>query len=463
MSRQLARAVKKAWSSEGAAARQITQWSRSSRGPNLWLPRRGFQRREYGLDWYPSKDALLEAGASPVLVAASYEYEAMDREGDGASLKTARKYASFPSHWEYWDTIREHEKHERPQNLHEIFNEDQPRCLYFDLDGHPSYKSAHKDIIRWLQLFVRWCFSGDRLGWMDTEPEPVVLSSSEPSKYSCHVVFPQIQFASYTQQCEYMPTILAALPSLVVDIEGEESVPVLERLVDRVPYTKFQLFRGPYACKLKQGELRYETRLEPEDYFRRDQLTCFAGYVDTDYALELPALSKLLEWNEELQICHEKQSQRVFASRDTRDSISSVYDQTTLFVERFQMRHRGASRLDLAGLTPLEQFEACLQHLHPDRAADWWSWFRISGVTYTLLEKYRADDVALARIWKAHMDWSSSYVWFDETENVETVMKASDRPVSGMSLLFKLARHDNPALEVRESLWKFPTPRQTAQ
>eukprot|EP00931_Biecheleriopsis_adriatica_P075415 TRINITY_DN49282_c0_g1_i1.p1 TRINITY_DN49282_c0_g1~~TRINITY_DN49282_c0_g1_i1.p1 ORF type:complete len:471 (-),score=82.66 TRINITY_DN49282_c0_g1_i1:73-1485(-) len=459
MSRLAAAAQRAARSTEGAtvAHRQIsTSWSRSSRGPNLLLPRRGFQRREYGLDWYPSKESLFEAGATPessVLVAASYEYEAMDREGFGASLKQARKYAAFPSHWEYWDCIQQHDRAERPHNLHEIFVEDQPRCLYFDLDGHPVHKGAHRDITRWLQLFVHWFFSGDRLGWTDTDPEPVVLTSPDPAKYSCHIVFPQIQFSSYQQQSEYMPTLLAALPSLVVDLEGEESVPILDRLVDRVPYSKFQLFRGPLACKLKQGELRYDTRLEPEDFFISNELTCFAGHIDTDYSLELPPLAKLLEWNQELRHHHEKQSRRVFSCTDT---LPSVQDQSVLYQERFQRRLH-SNKLDLAGLTPVEQFEACLERLHPDRAEDWWSWFRICGVTCRLLEEYGANEEVRRRIWKAHMDWSSAYPWFEEDENVDMVLKAQGRSSSGIGLLMKLVRHDNPDLDVRTTLWRFPS------
>eukprot|EP00933_Yihiella_yeosuensis_P014273 TRINITY_DN12852_c2_g2_i1.p1 TRINITY_DN12852_c2_g2~~TRINITY_DN12852_c2_g2_i1.p1 ORF type:complete len:510 (+),score=62.77 TRINITY_DN12852_c2_g2_i1:50-1531(+) len=442
-------------SATSQSQRQIaTQWTRSAKwtrngtGADLWLPRRGFQRREYGLDWYPTKDDLFHAGASPVLVGCSYEYEAISREGT-ASLKQARKYSSFESHEQYWDKIGEYERDGLEHNLHEIFDEMQPRCLYFDLDGHPSYKGAHQSIVGWLKAYVRWFFGGDRLNWKDVDPDPVVLTSSDPGKYSCHVVFPQIQFANYGHQCLYMPALLSALPALVVDLEDNKSVPILEQLVDRVPYTRFQLFRGPYACKLKAGKLERDSKLEPEGVFKSDPLACFASHVEPDYALQLPKLTDLLDWNEELRHYYENQHQRITSCNGTSNSLM---DQTNLFVESFQSRLR-TGNLDLAGLTPIEQFEVCLKHLHPDRASDWWSWFRICGVTYSVLEKHGEDEAARDRIWKAHFDWSANYPWFGEDENADMVMQASGRPVSGISLLKKLVKHDNPCLKVREAAW----------
>jgi hypothetical protein len=384
-------------------------------------------------------------------VASSYEIESTDRAGEFAGLDAVRKYSSFPSHQQFWETLVYCERHQVLHNLHEVLNEDQPRCLYFDLDGLPSYRGVHNNIVAWLQAFVRWFFSADSLGWPDEYPTPVLLKSGELKKYSCHVVFPQIQFENYEHQTQYMSVLLSALPALVVDLEGQQSVKVLEVLVDRVPYTKFQLFRGPNACKLSLGELRRSTRLVPEEYFMGDPLTCFTGYVNKDYALQLPSLSHLLGSNEELRKYHERQIRRV--------PVCSGIDQTNLFVERFEYRQK-RGKLDLAGLPPIEQYEVCLDHLHPERASDWLSWFRICGVTFSMLEQFGHDQTARIRIWDAHCKWSSQYLDFDEAENEQMVHQARGKRVSGLGLLMQLVQHDNPLLQVRESTWPVPPKKQ---
>lgn len=425
----------------------------SAQGPTLWFPRRGFERESFGLKWFPNREALFESipavGPKPVFVAAPYEYEA----SDSAGLMQARKYAAFASYADYWDLINEFEREEKPQSLHEVFTSEQARCLYFDLDGHPGYKSAHRDLMLWLQLFVRWFFNGDLLGWAPSDPEPVVLASAEPSKYSCHVVFPQVQFRSHEHQSEYMPALLSALPALEVDLGGQESVPVLDRLVDRVPYTSFQLLRGPYACKLKTGELRYDTRLEPDMFFRNDELTCFAGNVDSDYSLVLPKLSELLEQNTALKDLCSRQVERVNINSSRPPSPQSAQDLAALYQDCFRKRHMGGV-LYLASMTAVEQFEACLAHLHPDRASDWYSWFRISGVTCRLLDNHVSDLYLQARIWKAHFAWSQGYHSFDEDENINLVEQARGRFVPGINLLVELVQHDNPGLEVYDRRFK---------
>lgn len=422
------------------------------RSPGLWKPQRGFQRRDYGLQWHSTKESLLADGPGPVLVGTSYEYDAQGASGESA-VRQAKKYASVQTHTELWDIICRHEWLDRPHNLHEVFLDSQPRNLYFDLDGEPGYRAIHPEIINWLRVFVRWFFSGDRLGWADSDPEPLVLMTENPAKYSCHVVFPQIHFANYAQQCEYMQIMLNALPALVAELEGGESVPILEKVVDRVPYTKFQLFRGPYACKLTSGVLRRETRLEPEGHFRDDPLAAFASRVNEDYALELPPTARLLEWNEELRFFNERQQSLVSAANGGTMGQVSPQDMANLYTPTFQTGRSGGI-LDFAGLSDLEQYEVAMQHLNPDRALQWWSWFRMSGVTYTMLDRYKDNADARKRIWKAHFAWSSKYPGFCEDENVNSVMKCQGSRVSGLQLLFQLVRFDNPGMEVRTSTWQ---------
>lgn len=428
-------------------------------GSSLLLPayRRplGFQKREYGLEWYPNRAALHESHAGPVLVGASYEFEAPARPAAaGAELRKVLKYSSFENHWDYWRCVESHLREGLPQNLHEVFPAQAPRCLYFDLDGSPDLKTSHAQITSWLQCYVRWFFGGDRRGWEAGSPEPVVLTSANPTKYSCHVVFPQIQFSNYSHQAEYLPVLLSGLPALEVDLVGGISVPILDRVVDRVPYSRFQTLRGPYACKLVGGQLLRETRLEPESLFRSDPLAAFAGLADSDYALELPPVELLLQENEELRHFYERQLSGMASSASSfgpgwlyGSARVSPMDQANLYLSDFQ--RRGGGVIDLAGLTEVEQFEEALRWLHPDRASQYWSWFRISGVVCRMLEEHCDEEEHRRRIWEAFFAWSNGYPLFDVEENIEMVEKARGRCVSGLQLLLRLAQFDNPDMQLR--------------
>lgn len=415
----------------------------------------GFTRFEYGLEWFPTKEALLQSNPGPVLVGTSYEFEpgVWSRGGGGRAdangLRSARKYGAFPNHFKFWELIETHLELEKPQNLHEVLPVSAPRCLYFDLDGDVKYKALHTDIVGWLSKYVRWFFNGDRLGWQAHDADPVVLTSSDPGKYSCHVVFPQIQFSNYGMQQEYMEVLLNALPALQVQLQGGESVPILNLVVDRAPYTQFQLLRGPWACKLSGGKFRPETQLEPESHFRQDPLSCFASRVDTHYKLKLPPVDKLLDWNEELQHYHETQLQRIRAVHREPGYVSPQ-DLANLYMPDFQQR--GGGIIDLSGLPPVELFEVALEYIHPLRASQWWSWFRICGVTYSMLERHKGNTMAMRRIWKAHEKWSSKYALYDGQDNFDQVMKSEGRRVSGIGLLHKLVAFDNPDAEVRSRL-----------
>lgn len=408
----------------------------------------GFRQGELGMEWFRTKDEVLKAGPGPVLVGASYEYTPRGEQG----VKQARKYAGFGDHHAYSETVRACLRQETPHNLNEILQVASPRCLYFDLDGASSYGDWHSSIIIWLSNYVRWFFSGDRLEWDESAPEPVVLRSKDPSKYSCHVIFPQIQFASHAQQREYMTLLLGSLRALQVEMDDGETEPVLETVVDRVPYMPFQLFRGPYACKLKDGVLREETQFKPLNVFRGDELTCFAGHVNRRYALELAPPEQLLEWNEELRHYSQTNLERVAASGAAGGLGNypvSHQDMACLYDMSFQ--RYGASYLDLAGRPNVEVYEECLKLLHPKRCMQFWSWFRITGVTYKMLEQYQHDAVCREQIWKAHCTWSSGYSDFCEQENWNWVQKSAGRRVSGLSLLIRLVCFDNPDMTARFS------------
>lgn len=386
----------------------------------------------------------MASAPGPVLVSSSYTFE--DVHG---GLKQAMKYGSFDDHWSYWDKICSYEQQGRMQTLHEVIPATSPRSLYFDIDGKPEYRHLHDEIISYLRHYVRWVFSAEKLGWEDNDPEPVVLASENPLKYSCHVVFPQIQFTDHAEQSAYMKVLLTALPQLEVELEGGIRVPILEHVVDSVPYNQFQNFRGPYACKLKDGTLRWETQLKPESgYFDDSQLSSFASHVDRDQAKRLPSVDELLEFNPELRHFCEQHANRVIASGSGTCSMQDL----SLYETAFQSR--GGGIIDFAGLPELDIFEEALKWLHPQRTTQWWSWFRICGVTVTMLEKYGEDPQARSRIWQAHHAWSSQYPYFTVEENVEMVEKSRGKRVSGLPLLMRLVRFDNPDMNVRTNYKK---------
>eukprot|EP00746_Dinoflagellata_sp_MGD_P005264 gnl/MRDRNA2_/MRDRNA2_110201_c0_seq1.p1 gnl/MRDRNA2_/MRDRNA2_110201_c0~~gnl/MRDRNA2_/MRDRNA2_110201_c0_seq1.p1 ORF type:complete len:618 (+),score=94.58 gnl/MRDRNA2_/MRDRNA2_110201_c0_seq1:244-1854(+) len=365
--------------------------------------------------------------------------------------KQVKKFSAFATHYDYWDTVTRHLKSQEPQGLYEALQEDQPRCLYFDLDGRPELRGMHEDIVELLRYFVRWTLGGESLGWGVEDPIPVTLSSQDPNKYSCHVVFPQIQFANHKHMREFVEPILRTLPMLTIEEDGNP-VPLLDLVVDRVPYMRFQLLRGPFACKLKDGLLRPDTCLRPDDeeYFRDNPLSCFAGYLEDDFKLPMLALDQLMESIPEV---HEAELRTCNATARVNGSIASLSsdgdwtpslnDMTLLYTEEFQMRNTIRSQ-DFSCKSPIEVYETALQMLHPARASQFWSWFRISGVTYSMLERYNDDSDAKDRIWQAHRNWSRSYHRYDDEENVDSVLRSSGKRVSGLQLLVKLAKWDNP-------------------
>merc|ERR1711874_770181 len=98
----------------------------------------------------------------------------------------------------------------------------------------------------------------------------------------------------------------------------------------------WQLFRGPYACKLAGGALQRDTCLEPDDGLAGDPLSFFARFVDPDRALPLPSLERLLTWNAALREAVEKKRTRIsLLSRGLEDGISPQ-DWAQLYLKEFQ-------------------------------------------------------------------------------------------------------------------------------
>jgi len=240
-----------------------------------------------------------------------------------------------------------------------------------------------------------------------------------------------------------------------VELEGEiGEIPILERVVDAVPYTQFQNFRGPYAYKRKGGEIQLETQLRPNDFFEGNQLSCFAGHVDVEKALMISPVDDLLACNPELRDFYEQHANRVLAATGGRGSINDMALYETVF------QRTGGGVMDFAGLRPIEIYEEALQWLSEYRAIQWWSWFRICGVTGFMLSHHGNDVAAREQIWKAHHTWSSQYPYFTVEENVRMVEKACRRSrLPGLPFLLNLVRFDNPDMSIREHAFRTFSPR----
>lgn len=418
----------------------------------------GVRDNEFDRPWFGTAEELQQSNLLPPgakLTAMPYAYYKQpgmpsDPCEVSYSIESARKFSFFESHEDWWIYINECERAGKHQLFNEVLESSSPRCLYFDLDGPPCYKGNHSFIVELLQKFVRSFFLGDKLGWQDFDPQPVVLQSHQKEKYSCHVMFPQIQFDDYRHQNQYMSWILRSLGKVVVDVEGGQER-LLRRLVDRAPYRSFQLLRGPFACKLKNKEVVRSSKFEPEEYFDNDVLTCFAGYVQKAHALPIPSMEEILQSNQEL----------LEMDRDEEDVRSK--DNPALFADQFQQRHHSDS-LDLAGLTELEQYEVLLQYLGDGRADDWCSWWYISGITCSMFRSFNHCDEAKKRIWEAHCRWSSRSFKFDETENWLRITEADQAPhLPTLRSLKRLVEHDHPLMKVRDKLWTFHMPKRAAE
>eukprot|EP00929_Paragymnodinium_shiwhaense_P121741 TRINITY_DN9411_c0_g1_i1.p1 TRINITY_DN9411_c0_g1~~TRINITY_DN9411_c0_g1_i1.p1 ORF type:complete len:683 (+),score=157.39 TRINITY_DN9411_c0_g1_i1:65-2113(+) len=398
-------------------------------------------RQCYGKTWYYSKLDMLMHPTGPVWVSTPIK-----------SLKNtrgqAKRFSTFESHRELLDFLDGCEARGVLHGINEVVGERMPRCLYFDLDGDPGLRDWHDSSVELLCLYVHWFFGGDAAGWTAEQLEPTILVSEDPDKYSCHIIFPQIQFKDYDMQNQYMVHLLPALRAVEVSAQSEESstssrLPLLETVVDKVPYTRFQNFRSLQACKLKDDSLQRHTQFKVQRLFRGDRLTSFIGYVNPEYALPIGTPQQLLEQNEPLR--QFLQQQRA-ARRASGLGGTSPNDMFNLYCTTFQQPEEAT--LDLSKCDDVEIFEKLLKLLHPSRASQYWSWFRLSGVTFTLLERHQDDPEARARIWAAHHSWSSAFDAYDAEENKRKVEEARGRRVSGLGLLQRLAKFDNPGMEI---------------
>ena len=135
--------------------------------------------------------------------------------------------------------------------------------------------------------------------------------------------------------------MLRALSKVSFLCGGEALALLLDELVDMVPYTRCQLLRGPYACKLQDSRLLSETsfQLQPGWPFEKDPLTAFASYASLAHALDLPTLSKLCGKNQALQRVEERCPRRSIhkvLAPGLKTAAPSNSDMNVLYIDCFR-------------------------------------------------------------------------------------------------------------------------------
>lgn len=287
-------------------------------------------------------------------------------------------------------------------NLHEVLDCIQPRCLYFDCDAKGENvtwaSDNHEEIINDLCCHIANTFKLGSEYFRRKFNEPVVLSNRDPTKYSVHIVFPQLQFKDARQQNEYLFLLERTLPANSH----------LRKVVDLQVYSKFQLFRTLYASKLDAGtsRLRPETALQPvSGYpFRGDDLTCFAGHVAQRHKepLLLSPCELLQKDPHLLQLLKEEAHRRAIGKRGGNGGPSAPGCDIALEISEFIVVKKEetssssavdddlllAPRIDFSAIRrPSTRFRVALHNIHPGRGNQFWSWFRLAGVTYHEMEQ----------------------------------------------------------------------------
>eukprot|EP00921_Rhytidocystis_pertsovi_P017504 GHVQ01027543.1.p1 GENE.GHVQ01027543.1~~GHVQ01027543.1.p1 ORF type:complete len:249 (-),score=14.10 GHVQ01027543.1:461-1207(-) len=93
-------------------------------------------------------------------------------------------------------------------------------------------------------------------------------------------------------------------------------------------------------------------------------------------------------------------------------------------------------------------YEKLMPCLNEKRCDDFSSWFRLCGITYSMLRKYKADTSAQRRIWTAFFRWSAGYKNFNQTENIQAVLTCRGKRVCGLKSLIAMVDHDRPQLQL---------------
>lgn len=395
-----------------------------------------------GLTWFPEKRSLIENAPKdwrlrPIVAESCMKPSApkaasqVFKSRKSAGMQLVKRYAFVESH----DCLRQLSQQQRPTNFFEVLHYESPRSLYFDLDGAPVHRAKQEEILDALTSYVEKEFEQTKL-------RPVVKQNKDAKKFSCHVIFPEIQFADHAHQTQYVPRLVNNMPDFLS---------ILGEVVDPIPYSKFQLLRAPWAAKLSTENMRLqsETMFEPtpmsSELYEEDPNIVFASYCGKEYRRTLPPPKPFIV---------------NFNNRSLLRGVGQGLP-SCLFVPEFtQLEARGLHLFPQ--LDPVGQLREALALLHPKRASHYYSWLKITGIVAhffhdtapvcTLQEWTRFSDEEFAKrnpeVLELFYEWSSQYPDFNEYENLKLLrqqhIKTIERRINGWFLLRKMLLFDNP-------------------
>eukprot|EP00921_Rhytidocystis_pertsovi_P017529 GHVQ01027568.1.p1 GENE.GHVQ01027568.1~~GHVQ01027568.1.p1 ORF type:complete len:620 (-),score=74.23 GHVQ01027568.1:461-2320(-) len=412
--------------------------------------------------------------------------ERRDDRVEGMEVRVVKKYTAFRSHGEFYQCLVNGYDNGYPLPLYELLLDYQPRALYFDLDGPVQMTDKHGMIVDTLTSLISWVLLPP--GETEAAIKPIVHISESPKKYSAHVVYPQLQFADHNHQNAVVALLLKALdrlednPVLLYQpatadnkMFGKTLFSDLREVVDRRPYSKFQAFRAPFACKLRVSATpavsssNYATSdqnpvflpLPGQELYELDPLYGFASYVEPSLSVLPPhrlSRDSIIERHPFLRdSIYRPVPNRQAAVRWRAVGEEHLGFNADVFRKEFICKSEEAYQ-DGGALTDwlrgwllheeVDIYEKLMPCLNEKRCDDFSSWFRLCGITYSMLRKYKADTSAQRRIWTAFFRWSAGYKNFNQTENIQAVLTCRGKRVCGLKSLIAMVDHDRPQLQL---------------
>eukprot|EP00922_Rhytidocystis_sp_ex-Travisia-forbesii_P050752 GHVS01075388.1.p1 GENE.GHVS01075388.1~~GHVS01075388.1.p1 ORF type:complete len:487 (+),score=47.15 GHVS01075388.1:97-1557(+) len=404
----------------------------------------GFVREENSLLFYPTRDLLFKAHPpqsqmnGKIFIAKDYLRKQQPTVKHSEwSLKVVKKYTTVASHISLLSALLDSHSVGRPFPIYEIIVEQQPRVLYFDIDGPISEKQAHCNIVNDISDTISTAFK------LSAKLSPTVLLSDATHKYSSHILFPQLQFCNHSEQSLCISLVFRLIAKLY---------PKLAAFVDTRPYSSFQAFRAPFAVKLKapSGDETPTSAgrgiLLIDRIFSDNPLTAFSTYVNPSYSV-IPRGVRTADviLNNAAVICLRTNNE---LKRPAALSVGTSGVNLDIFSDEFIVKEETSKTVFYSCDDFVYAYETLLPLLHPSRSSHFDSWLYLSYTTYNLLVTHAiASPVLQRRVWTSWFAWSSGYKNFDQKENEDVVLRCKGRSRQSNGPLYTLLRmvqHDRP-------------------
>eukprot|EP00922_Rhytidocystis_sp_ex-Travisia-forbesii_P050757 GHVS01075395.1.p1 GENE.GHVS01075395.1~~GHVS01075395.1.p1 ORF type:complete len:476 (+),score=66.37 GHVS01075395.1:45-1472(+) len=370
----------------------------------------GFVREENSLLFYPTRDLLFEEHppqsyiCGKIFIAKDYFRK---KNLNNSELKVVKKYSTVTSHRYLLSSLLQSHSLGHPFPLYEIIVEQQPRVLYFDIDGPISEKQSHRNIVNDISEIISAAFK------LSVPLRPTVLLSDTNQKYSSHILFPQLQFCNQSEQSLCIPLLFRLIST---------RCPKLAALVDTKPYSSFQAFRAPFAVKLKHPTTTTTTASKSnattiagrgvlliDKLFSDDPLTTFSTYLNPSYSAIPPSVRTadvILNNSAVIYLRTKNEFKQINTNRS--QPVESTGRYLDIYADEFVIKDEKARTVFYSSEDWVLSYERLLPLLHPSRCSHFGSWFRLARITYSLLafDAIQSPDLQ-RRVWSSWFGWSS--------------------------------------------------------